>query len=127
MDDGRILSRRKLLRRMAGAAALAPFAGMLSASGQIPVAVIKPKQPFSREDDQLLDDMQRLNCCFFWEQASPETGLVKDRCNARRATTDNSTVASIAATGFGLTALCIGDRRGFLPHSAARERVLTTF
>ena len=126
MDDGRILSRRKLLRRMAGAAALAPFAGMLSASGQIPAAAIKPKQPFSREDDQLLDDMQRLNCCYFWEQASPETGLVKDRCNARKPSSDNSIVASIAATGFGLTALCIADLRGFISHSQARARVLAT-
>ncbi len=126
MDDGRILSRRKLLRRMAGAAALAPFAGMLPASGQIPAAAIKPKQPFSREDDQLLDDMQRLNCCYFWEQASPETGLVKDRCNARKPSSDNSIVASIAATGFGLTALCIADLRGFISHSQARARVLAT-
>src|SRR5216683_1183598 len=120
MDDGRRLSRRKLLRRMAGAAALTPFAGMLPALGQIPTAALKAKQSFSREDDQLLDDMQRLNCCYFWEQASPETGLVKDRCNARKAATDNSTVASIAATGFGLTALCIADLRGFISHSQAR-------
>ncbi len=126
MDEGRRLSRRKLLQRMAGAAALAPFAGMLPALGQIPVAALKPKQPFSREDDQLLDDMQRLNCCYFWEQASPETGLVKDRCNARKPASDNSVVASIAATGFGLTALCIADLRGFISHSQARARVITT-
>jgi len=111
---------------LTGAVALAPFAGLLPALGQIPVAVIKPKQPFSADDDHLLDDMQRLNCCYFWEQASPETGLVKDRCNARKAAADNSIVASIAATGFGLTALCIADLRGFLSHSQARARVLTT-
>src|SRR6266852_3566828 len=113
---------------MAGAVALAPFSVMIAALGQSKSPALKPApvQPFSPEDDRLLDEMERLSCCYFWEQASPETGLVKDRCNARRATTDNSTVASIAATGFGLTALCIGDRRGFLPHSAARERVLTT-
>ncbi len=126
MDDARRVSRRKLLRGLTGAVALAPFAGLLPALGQIPVAVIKPKQPFSADDDHLLDDMQRLNCCYFWEQASPETGLVKDRCNARKAASDNSIVASIAATGFGLTALCIADLRGFLSHSQARARVLTT-
>ena len=32
-------------------------------------------------------------------------------------------MASIAATGFGLTALCIADRRGYLPHDQVVERV----
>jgi len=35
-------------------------------------------------------------------------------------------MASIAATGFGLTALCIADRRGYLPHAQIVERVKTT-
>ena len=82
--------------------------------------------PFTPEDDQLLDEIERRACCFFWEQASPETGLVKDRCNARKATTDDSIAASIAATGFGLTALSIGDKRGYISRSEARSRVLTT-
>ena len=51
---------------------------------------------------------------------------MKDRCNARKAATDNTIVASIAATGFGLTALCIGDMRGYISRSEARARVLTT-
>ena len=35
-------------------------------------------------------------------------------------------MASIAATGFGLTALSIADRRGYLPHAQIVERVKTT-
>jgi hypothetical protein len=35
-------------------------------------------------------------------------------------------MASIASTGFGLTALCIADRRGYLPHAQIVERVKTT-
>jgi hypothetical protein len=120
------LSRRKLLKGVAGAAALAPFTRFASALAPAAAPIPAPAQPFSSEDDQLLDDIERLSCCYFWEQASSETGLVKDRCNTRRATTDNSTVASIAATGFGLTALCIGDLRGFISHADARKRVLTT-
>src|SRR5437879_1423206 len=113
---------------MAGAAALAPFSGMIAALGQSKSPALKPApvQPFSPEDDRLLDEMERLSCCYFWEQASPETGLVKDRCNARKAASDNSTVASIAATGFGLTALCIGDLRGYISRADARNRVITT-
>src|SRR6185295_18993704 len=35
-------------------------------------------------------------------------------------------VASIAATGFGLTALCIAVERGWIDRSAARERTRNT-
>jgi hypothetical protein len=146
----REFSRRKVLQGLARAAIAAPFAPVLSAFPQTspantvqnaapklspnpaknapagdPVAKT-PAQPFSLEDDQLLDDLERAQCCYFWEQANSYTGLVKDRCNARKAATDNSTVASIAATGFGLTALCIADRRGFLTRSEARQRVIAT-
>ena len=41
-------------------------------------------------------------------------------------TTDSSIVASIAATGFGLTALCIADKSGYASPSDVRNRVLTT-
>ncbi|HXM67296.1 MAG TPA: glucoamylase family protein [Candidatus Acidoferrum sp.] len=78
----------------------------------------------SKEDDQFLDELEKLNLQYFWEQASPQTGLVKDRCNVQA--NSPSTVGSIAATGFGLTALCIGEKRGFIPPNDVRERVLTT-
>ena len=78
----------------------------------------------SPDDHQFLDDLERANCLFFVEQANPQTGLVRDRCNVRA--TSSSTVASIAATGFGLTALCIGQQRGFISLSDASERVLAT-
>ncbi len=57
-------------------------------------------------------------------RANPQTGLVKDRANVR--TQDTRTVASIAATGFGLTALCIGQKRGFVSYPDAYARVLAT-
>ena len=84
------------------------------------------KTVLSPDDDQFLDELERLTICYFWEQANPQTGLVKDRCNARRATTDNAVVASTAATGFGLSALCIGEKRGFISLNEARTRVLNT-
>src|SRR6202051_41134 len=78
----------------------------------------------SKEDDQFLDELEKLNLQYFWEQASPQTGLVKDRCNVQA--NSPSIVASIAATGFGLTALCIGQQREFISPSDARDRVLAT-
>jgi hypothetical protein len=76
----------------------------------------------SQEDNKFLEDLEKANFLFFWELANPETGLVSDRCNVRAI--DNSVVASIAATGFGLTALCIGQENGWVSLSEARERAL---
>jgi len=76
----------------------------------------------SAQDDQFLDEVERSNFLFFWEQANPQTGLVKDRCNVRAK--DTSTAASVASTGFGLTAICIGEKRGFVSGSEARLRVI---
>jgi hypothetical protein len=75
-------------------------------------------------DDQFLDQIERANFLYFWEQASSSTGLVKDRALA--AGNDNRTVASIAATGFGLSALCIGHKRGYGDTTQIQSRVTTT-
>src|SRR3954453_16827141 len=108
-----------------GCAAFTSLPG-LAAWGESAGKATNPAPTFSPEDDQLLDELERLSCCFFWEQASPLTGLVKDRCNARKASTDNAIVASIAATGFGLSAICIGEKRGFISLNDARTRVLNS-
>ena len=78
----------------------------------------------SPEDDQFLDELEKQNFQFFWEQAGPQTGLVRDRANVSG--NENSVVASIAATGFGLTALSIAEKRGYVSRNDARERVLLT-
>ena len=123
-------SRRQLLRQMAGASLGLPLASALSSwSGFRALAETKPTPAdkaatFSAEEEQFLDDLERANFLFFWEQASPQTGLIKDRANVRAA--DTSIVASVASTGFGLTAICIADKRGFIPHEEARQRVLAT-
>ena len=75
------------------------------------------------QDDRFLNELERENFLFFWEQTNPHTGLTKDRCNVR--TKDSSTVASIASTGFALTAVCIGQKRGFVSYAEARLRVLS--
>lgn len=79
----------------------------------------------SLEDELFLDDLQRANFRFFWEQAHPQTGLIADRCLANGAP-DTRRVASIAATGFGLSALCIGSERRYVHPAAARLRALQT-
>ncbi len=78
----------------------------------------------SPSDDSFLEEMEKANFQFFWEQANPQTGIVKDRCNVRGS--DKGVLGSIAATGFGLTALCIAEKRGYVSYAAARDRALTT-
>lgn len=74
--------------------------------------------------DQLLDDIERRGCLYFYEMADPSTGLVLDRAAVDGHYAPG--VASIAATGFGLSALCIADRRGYLDRAAVKARVRTT-
>lgn len=74
--------------------------------------------------DKFLDDMERAAFQFFWNEASPKTGLIKDRALADGG--DTRTLASIASTGFGLTALCISAHRGYVPGKDVRERILAT-
>ena len=78
----------------------------------------------SPEDDAFLEELQKADFLFFLEQANPGTGLVRDRADVRAA--NQTSVASIAATGFGLTALCIGNRRGWISPADARERAMVT-
>jgi hypothetical protein len=145
------LSRRELLRQLAGAAGCLPLAavadrawaqGASQASGNwlsqegnpattapVTTTPAAPGTPATRyvltpSDDAFLEDLERANFLFFWEQANPDTGLVKDRFNVRAS--DNKLLGSIASTGFGLTALCIGDKRGYISYAQARDRALST-
>src|SRR5260370_1617035 len=82
--------------------------------------------PLSKEEDQFVEDLSRRTSRFFWEQADPGTGLVRDRALADSEAPDARPTASSAATGFGLTGLCIASERGWITHSQARDRVLAT-
>ena len=74
--------------------------------------------------EQLLDDIQGATFDFFWNEASPTTGQVKDRALANG--NDLRKMSSVAATGFGLTGLCIADHRGYGKSAEIRERVRKT-
>ena len=67
----------------------------------------------------LLDSIQHTAFSYFWNEANPANGLIKDR------STDTSP-CSIAAVGFGLSAICIGIDHGWITREEGRDRVLTT-
>lgn len=123
-----LLSRREILRQVIGTGLCLPFAELLPALDTQEQPIVKDDAggtpALSAEDDQFLNEVEKANFLFFWEQGSPNTGMVKDRCNVH---TDNQGgAASIAATGFGLTALCIGEHRGFISKADALQRVFAT-
>jgi hypothetical protein len=128
-------SRRQLLRQFANLSLGLPFSQSLAVpliaqSGHQAGNARHHDQPaeppaptaLSADDDQLLNEIERGCFLFFWEQTNPPTGLTKDRCNVRAK--DTSTAASIASTGFALSAVCIGEKRGFVSHADARLRVI---
>jgi hypothetical protein len=114
------LSRRSVLQMLSGAAvavAIPAGAELTTANG------------ISAADDALLDDIERRAALYFWEQADPASGQVLDRAYANNTDGKLHTVrplSSIAATGFGLTMLCIADKRGYLPHEEIVTRVRDT-
>ncbi|MDP2913184.1 MAG: carbohydrate binding domain-containing protein, partial [Candidatus Omnitrophota bacterium] len=65
-------------------------------------------------DEELLDLIQRKAFDFFLEHQNAETGLFAD--------TTGGGDASIASTGFGITALLVGAERGWIAKDEARRR-----
>ena len=82
----------------------------------------------SPEDEAFLEDVEQRAFRYFWEQGDSRTGLVLDRARADGSAVRGHSfqVASIAATGFGLSALCIAAERGWIQSELARERVRNT-
>jgi hypothetical protein len=121
------LNRREVMR-LCGAGLLASPLSTLVACGigiDIPQSFVEPNgAPYEGTDEQLLDEIQRAIFSFFWNEASAKTGQVKDRALANG--NDSHTMSSIAATGFGLTSLCIGDQRGHGKSPDILERVRRT-
>jgi hypothetical protein len=131
MTDAKIklLSRRQIMRQILGTSLCLPFSELLTTAysetqSSAPGARAPGTPTLSPEDDKFLDDLERANFLFFWEQASAKTGMVKDRCNIHNP--NQGAASSIAATGFGLTALCIGHQRGLVSTDAALERIFAT-
>lgn len=69
-------------------------------------------------DDAFLEYVQRTAFDYFWYEANPANGLVRDR-------DDPAAACSVAALGFGLSAIPIGIERGWITRSEGTARVRT--
>jgi hypothetical protein len=114
-----IWTRREFLGTTLTGLAILPLAGK-----GLPSDVFRAGDPASGHDHALLDELQRASFEFFWDEADPATGLVRDRANADGG--GPPVKSSIAATGFGLTALCIGHHRNYRSSDEIVTRVRQT-
>ncbi|HYG22080.1 MAG TPA: glucoamylase family protein [Verrucomicrobiae bacterium] len=75
-------------------------------------------RPFA-DDDEFLEYVQQTSFDYFWYLANPDNGLIPDRSAA-------GSPCSIAAVGFGLSAICIGIDHEWITRTQGVTRVLTT-
>jgi hypothetical protein len=93
----------------------------VSASSQesLPSATLSAFPHAFASDDEFLEYVQQVHFDYFWYLANPNNGLVPDR-------TATGSACSIAAVGFGLTAIGIGIDHGWISRPQGVARVLTT-
>src|SRR5690349_12603954 len=100
------MNRRQMLEFAGRGMLLGALAGTASSERMVH-ALSADASKKTQSDEELLDEMERASFDFFWNETNPETGQIKDRAVAKGGGRER--MSSIAATGFGLSALCIGD------------------
>lgn len=120
------MNRRDALKLLGATGALTALPRLAAAQTATPL--VAAPYTLTPSDIAFLDDFQRRGCMFFLDQGSPVTGQVLDRARAfdPPGVRDKRRMASIAATGFGLTALCIADHRHYIPRATVLTRVRNT-
>lgn len=119
-------SRRSALQTLGSLGSLALLGG--TGCAQFPTqGATYPLDRFhpSADDTTLLIDLERSATRFFMEAAHPQTGLVMDRKLAD-GQPDSRTIGSIAATGFGLSVLCLAHERKHAPPAELESQVERT-
>ena len=102
-------------------------AGSLAVATRFPVSFARADDEndvFTKSDEVFLEELERACFQFFWESTEPTTGLSPDRAHADGS--NKPDIASIASTGFGLSALCIAHKRGWQNADEITARVQVT-
>lgn len=87
--------RRKFVQAVATGSLVLPFAS----KGWGSRVLLSLASPEGEPEASLLGDLEQAAFEFFWNEADPHNGLVRDRANADGI--DARVTSSIAATGFG--------------------------
>ena len=85
----------------------------------LPSATLAVVPHHFKADDDFLEYLQQVSFDYFWYLANPSNGLVPDR-------SPTSSACSIAAVGFGLSAVVIGADHGWISRDQGAARVLAT-
>lgn len=114
-------TKRTLVRSMVTALVLVGFSltvlATTAAAGPYRAVAGDYSADKSLTTEALLDTLQRTAFEFFWEQANPVNGLIRDR-------SQHGAACSIASQGFGITAICIAIDHGWVTRSEGRDRIL---
>jgi hypothetical protein len=94
----------------------------------LPAVALAAEYKLSPEDDRFLEDLCKRSFQFFWDAGDPHTGVIREHLNWDGTPYEavRRDVGSTGATGFGITALCIGAEHGWGPRDKIRERALNT-
>ncbi len=93
--------------------------GALLVVGCAAASEVPQPEAGTEKHSDFLDTLQHRTFGYFWDLSHPETGLSPDRF-------PTESFASVAATGFALTAYPIGVERGYITREEARARVTRT-
>jgi hypothetical protein len=111
-----------------GVLALVLVSGPASGQNHKQPAEAKVSPRLSAEDDAFLEELSRRSFQFFWDAADPNTGITREHLywDGSPYPADRRDIGSTGATGFGITALCIGAEHGWISRDKARQRALNT-
>jgi len=119
-EPGTMRARRGAALALAAFSFLASCAAPRSAADESADAARRPRLRLTAVRlDPVLEDLERRTFSFFWETANPGNGLVPDRW-------PRESFCSVAAVGFGLTAIPIGVERGWITREEGAARARTT-
>jgi len=90
-------------------------AGYVGCAPKLAPALAPASYSVNADDDRFLEDFSRRTFTFFWEQADPRTGIIRDRSTTGGgpANEASANIGSIASVGFGLSGMCIAAERGW--------------
>jgi hypothetical protein len=81
---------------------------------------------YSQGDPDFLENLSHKAFLYFLEHSDPHTGLVLDRSPTDGQNISGNNVASIAATGFGLTAFVLASENNWISREVARVHILNS-
>ena len=116
---GNEIHRPPVIRRCAFASLFLSGCTLIGANQEAPLPRGIPARQTFASDAEFLELLQRKAFDYFWLEANSTNGLVRDRSRT-------NSYCSIAAVGFGLTAIGIGIDHGWIAREQGRERILRT-